>query len=188
MMCNNGLLIGEDRIKCADGKFNLDEVFQSVVDYHPSVLFAVINSKADMTQIWMYNFMAPMIHVKPGSLNPEAYFKIVNRYLDQFDGKPNFVSYLVNSNVHCFTSKEWMATTDTTGDKGAGLHSDPTKPTLSAWLSKFTLPWTVPMRSQCSGVPLEASQAPLIGHDYCDSRQAQKMSAPFAMIGPMLKG
>lgn len=183
-VCDSGLLIGEDMIKCADGKMNLDEVFQSVVDDHPSVLFAVINSKADMAQIWMYNFMAPMIGVKPGSLNPEAFFKIVNRYLDQFDGKPNFVSYLVNSDVHCFTSKEWMATTDTTGDKGSGSRGDLT---LSAWLSNFTMPGTVPVLSQCSGAPLAASQAPPVGYDYCDSWQAQKVFAPFSLVGPMLK-
>lgn len=175
-VCDSGLLGRKDEQKCKEGELDMNSMFVSVVDDFPDVLFAVINSKADIAQISMYNFMAPMVHATPGSLNPFQYFQLVNTYLARLDKRPNFVSYIVSSEVHCWTSKNWMATTDTTGSNGAGLKGDLT---LSAWLSNFTA-GSMSVQSQCSGVPMAPANWLKFSLGYCDAAQVSKVSGQVA--------
>lgn len=183
-LCTSGLLREWERQSCEEGTLDLNNLLAATVDEHPEVMFAIINSKADMVQILMYNFMAPMLGVTPASKSASEYLATLNEYLAGFQAKPNFASYLISSDVHCWTSKKWLLTTDTTGDKGAGLHGDMT---LRQWLKGFTTPGDVPIMSQCSGKPIPHGQWPPMDLDYCDELQVRKMSSRVVTDGSLVE-
>ena len=59
------------------------DVFEDLIEDFPQTSFAVINSKADSTQISVYDFMAAMDKIMPSFLNPLSYYHLVYQYLER---------------------------------------------------------------------------------------------------------
>jgi len=163
-LCRIFLLGPRDKMICMEGTLDLVDVFEDLIDDFPQTSFAVINSKADSIQISVYDLMAAMVKITPSFLNPFSYYHLVNQYLERLGAKANFASYLVNSPLHSWSSQAYLATTDTSGSEGAGLHGDVT---LLSWLSDLLL-GSGSVQSQCHGTPLVITASPHDSLDYCD--------------------
>ena len=110
------------------------------------------------------------MHKLPLSLSDSEFADAMNVILERHDCNPNFVSFLMNSDQHCYLDSEATFTADTSGPDGDG---DEGRTMLSSWLQSFPVSRWHTAKSECDGEQLE--EGAWEGAEYCDASQAGKV-------------
>jgi len=172
----------------------VSQVFDRTMEDFPGVAFASINSKTDKVQVFFWTIVTAAFPTsgEPLTINNETYLKMLNRnILQRYDRHANFVSYLVDGSVHCFTCHNLLYSADTTGPAPKSRISSQLP--LTAWLLGLVDGGTSHLcGNECSGELLE--QPAWHGTAYCDKAQYGKKVALLAVAsdvateGTMLGG
>merc|ERR1719277_1396000 len=92
---------------------------------YPSVTFAQVNSKYDKTQRYFHQAVAYTSGVLPEITNGSTYLAAVNMRLRAFKRYPNYVSFLVNAEQHCYTPFADFYTTTANGTSAVQCRRGP---------------------------------------------------------------
>jgi len=87
---------------CRDANITVADVFDQAILAFPNVTFAMINSKYDAGQIVFDGLASTAIGQLPHS--PQDYNREMLSIMRRYNRHPNFVSYLVSSNIHVFSN------------------------------------------------------------------------------------
>jgi hypothetical protein len=133
----------------------LDEFMNDI----PDVPFSYIQSKQDIVQQSFYVMIA-LTYGVDASLTPEQFYSAVNGIFGDYNKKhPNFLSYLVDGEQHCFTGFDFYYSANTTGNNNLASSEvansvqvlDPTVPLMHAWCNSFPMQDGATVSSQCTG-------------------------------------
>lgn len=177
-LCDSGLLRPEDKRECDAGELTVQKVFAGTMDEYPDVSFALVNSKTDQGQIFMYDIVASMVMKNAMSLSKEKYYTKILGSLELFNLRPNFVSYLLNSNVHGYFDKDYFDTATTSGLDGFYGADESESISLHKWISNFPITGDTIVKSECFGrtlLPAEWMRTGTRAFHFCDQHQARKV-------------
>jgi len=174
-ICTRALLNKKLIKKCEAGKVEIQDIFETAIRENPSTAFAHVNSKTDSTQMSFYDGVAATFPSKtdPAILSGAEYLKRMNKVFGRYNANPNYVSFVVNGNQHCFTPDTITYTSDTTGINGKGKGG---RITLNQWISEFPVQHGQSVQSECEGKAL--TQKMWKGIAYCDQAQVGKTFKP----------
>jgi len=116
-LCDLPLWGDKFRANCSKGQVSISEAVQEIMELHPAVPFASIQPSTDSIQLKFYNKLAN--ETPDPKWSPEDYYHALNLRLREWNRHPNFVSYVVNTSYHTFTSWPWLFETDLSGIEGA---------------------------------------------------------------------
>jgi len=155
----------------------VSQVFDRTIKDFPGVTFASVNSKSDKIQVMFWTIVTAAFPTsgEPLTINNETFLGKLNRnILQRYDRHTNFVSYLVDGSVHCFTCHNWLYSADTTGPAPKNRVSKQLP--LAAWLLGLVDGGTSRFSgSECSGELLKWPA--WHGTTYCDKAQYGKKLA-----------
>lgn len=172
--CASHLLSPADEADCKSGDFMVQQALVTAMDEFPNVAFALVNSKTDATQLWMYNVVTTTLLEGIHWISPDDLYRRFLTQLEYFNTRPNFVSYLINSDQHGYFTSDVTGTAQTSGLTG---DRRPGEIALHLWLENFPITDGRPVKSQCFGRSYYPEQWLKIGptSDYCDEYQSRKV-------------
>jgi len=175
--CDETIVPPDLCVSSAWRELTVSQVFDRTMEDFPGVTFASINSKSDSIQVYFWTIVTAAFPTsgEPLTINNETYLRKLNRnILQRYDRHANFVSYLVDGSVHCFTCHNRLYSADATGP--APKNSASSQLPLAAWLLGLVDGGTSRLsRSECSGELLEWPS--WHGTTYCDKAQYGKTVA-----------
>lgn len=103
--CDLPIIPKKLRSDCKEEKLTIQNLVEVAMGKFPNVAFVSIQSKEDSTQVWFYRGMAQSwgMATEMGLTEP-AFYEGCNSIYEGFVQKfPNYVPYLVDGDLHCFT-------------------------------------------------------------------------------------
>ena len=79
---------------------------------NPNAVFAFINSKTDIVQRAYYDAVALTFKEDHIGIAPPTYYKEVNNIFLNYTAYDNFLSFFVESDMHCYTNTPFFFTAD----------------------------------------------------------------------------
>lgn len=109
----------------------------------------------------------------PAAITPAEFYSDTNVIFEGYNAYPNFLTYLVNGNQHCFTNKELYYTADAISAEDNGQSTS--QEMMYQWVNNFPLAPGQSETTVCEGT-LQLSQN-FTGSDdktYCSKSLASK--------------
>lgn len=150
----------EDVKMCQGG--GIEDQTEHLIATHPNVAFATLGSKRDETQAAFYAALGIAFLTGETEIAPERFYEKVNDYMHRYNQYPNYVTYVVDSAHHTFTSYPLWYTTTVVGEDSTTTDG---KPKLHEWFAQFVNHEKA--GSHCFG-PLKQNGQP--DTSYCDKR------------------
>lgn len=169
-MCDVGILEGDLLEHCQASDLTIQDVFADAMATFSDVAFGHINSKYDSTQMGFYAAIAATMQSLPLVLTGAEFTNEMNKILERYNQYPNYVSYVVTSDQHCYLPYAITYTADTTSPSGNGEGG---QTMLVDWITGFPVLPGSSVASECDGDLL--SEPDWTGKDYCDAAQAGKV-------------
>ena len=140
-ICGTDLVPDTLKPSCDAGNLDLDLVVSRHIEGAPNTPFAFIQSKIDAVQQEFYVAIGLTTKGVSGVITPAKFYAGVNDIFETYNKIPNFVTYLVDGPMHCFTPFNLMYTTNNEGPYGKRSSSEPSEGDLSLvnWLSLMPL-------------------------------------------------
>lgn len=104
--------------KCQAKTLTLQDIDKETLKEIPAVPFTFIQSKTDIVQQSFYVSVGISMNASSKSITPTEFYNDVNEVFGDYNTYPNFVTYLVNGDQHCFTNKDFYYESDTTDPHG----------------------------------------------------------------------
>ena len=169
-LCNTNVLDWQPsqalKTACFDNKLSLPMVADALISAFPRVQFLAVNSKTDQTQLKFY------IATGLEYLTKLGFYNRLSEVLSDFERYPNFASYLVDGETHCFTNKALVYHQMLTEDAQVG-----TQVSLLSYLQKLPLHDNhETMPSQCYGKTKDAR--PELSDSSSDSSDSTLLNDP----------
>lgn len=167
--CDTPFWPAEMRSKCHNVELTVHDVLAMAMAKYPTVGFASIQSKADGTQLSFYQGVARSYGLaqEAGITDPQFY-NASNRIFGNFSSNfANYVVYLVNGDLHCYTNQDAFYTASPAGSDQSSLSG---QWMLYEWVEDFVA--LGPVASQCDGPVLGGGAE---SASYCDRRLAAKV-------------
>jgi hypothetical protein len=161
-ICSTGVLQGDMQKKCDKGKISVQNFYDNTMKTFPEVAFANLDSKYDKVQIAFYQAIHVSWNGVPDVLTANFYYQRLSEIVGPYSKNPNYVSYLVTSNQHCYTPFDLLYHYDAAGPTNLPANrrsrAPRTEPVVD-WLSRFPVDPEADSQvsSQCSGAPTSAS-------------------------------
>lgn len=142
--CSSGFLSAELYQRCINQQLELYDIEMEYIAENPSVPFNFIQSKTDIVQQSFYTAVAASTGTKPTVLTPEQFYTRVNTIFGLYNkgdstrqANPNFVTYLVDGDQHCFTPSSVYYEADTKGphDQGESTSTE----MMYEWVNQYPL-------------------------------------------------
>jgi hypothetical protein len=133
--------------------YNLDSMGASA-----TVPFAYIQSKTDSTQESFYVAVGATMPNASAAITPEEFYADVNAQFGAYNALPNFVTYLVDGNQHCYSPFDLYYTADAVGAKDNGDNS--ASALMHDWANSMPLADGESISTVCDG-ELQSSQKQL---------------------------
>eukprot|EP00604_Paraphysomonas_vestita_P002025 CAMPEP_0174820430 /NCGR_PEP_ID=MMETSP1107-20130205/4264_1 /TAXON_ID=36770 /ORGANISM="Paraphysomonas vestita, Strain GFlagA" /LENGTH=386 /DNA_ID=CAMNT_0016035773 /DNA_START=126 /DNA_END=1286 /DNA_ORIENTATION=- len=134
--------------KCIDKTLTIQDVDVEYISAHQKVPFSFIQSKTDSVQQAFYVAIAGSMNL-PAALTPADFYTLTNTVFKGYNTYPNFLTYLVNGNQHCFTPTNVYYTADpiSATDNGASTSSE----LMYQWTGNFPLTPGESEKTICDG-------------------------------------
>lgn len=158
--CNAGFLSPALYTKCIQKQLDLIDINLETQALHRDISFSFIESKTDLVQHAFYTAFATSFAIQPYVIPASEFYRKTNEIFGLYNkASPNFLTYLVDGNKHCFsTGTEYFeATTKGYQDKGSKC----TGLWLYEWLNQFPMKENDVASTQCEDgfPPLETNCA-----------------------------
>jgi len=149
-MCNVGkdFLSPENYQKCIDQTLTLEDINGQFIPANPTVPFAFIQSKTDIVQQSFYAAVALSMGL-PAAQTPAEFYDSVNDIFEGYNVHPNFLTYLVSGDQHCFTPMSLYYTADAVSNKDNGANTN--QQMMYAWANTFPLSSSQSQVTVCEG-------------------------------------
>lgn len=104
-LCGLPLLSSSLQAKCKANELTIQEVVEASMEAYPKVSFANIQSKVDGTQIWFYQGMAQSWGMAQDmQIQGPNFYEGTNTIFDGYNKQfENYVAFLVDGSLHCYT-------------------------------------------------------------------------------------
>lgn len=114
-VCKLPILSSEAKRRCDDKSLTVEWVAEQAIKNNPNVRFGSIQSKGDSVQRSFYKKVAATLLGKTLSLSAQDLERKVNTIFAKYKQYPNYRSYIVEGEQHCFTVYPFYFTTSTKG-------------------------------------------------------------------------
>jgi len=176
-MCELELIPPSLRARCRDGNITLQDYMEATLIAYPSIPFAFLNSKDDMTQRTYYSAIAATFGDQVW-LSGSEYYQELNGVWERYAQHGNFINYMVTGTQHCYTNSDLLFSADTASKHGKGKGG---QPLLSEWINHLPLRDGDSISTACDG-PLADPQADGTGVKYCDVALADRTINTTALL------
>ena len=152
-MCDTELIPPDIRASCDAGNLDIQALVESHMNGVPNTPFAFIQSKVDAVQQSFYVAMGLTTKGASPVITPGKFYAGINGIFEMYSPIPNFISYLVDGPMHCFTNFNILYTTTNEGPYGKRRTDEPSEGDLSLvdWLSQVPLQQGQSINSECAG-------------------------------------
>lgn len=169
--CTSGFLSPELYAKCIAETLTIEEVNVEFVSALPTVPIAFIESKVDNVQ-QAYYIIPPVTTTSnttlKGDITPSEFYSRTNELFGYYNKQlPNFLTYLVDGQQHCFTCYDHFFTAD--GQGPFDNKKTTTGLTLNEWVSQLPLDSSGSVDTVCEGT-IDPNPVPLLDNTYCSSK------------------
>jgi hypothetical protein len=150
----------EIKESCEAGTMTIPEWTLLHISKSQDVSWSYIQSKVDIVQQSFYVAVGLTTPNTKAMITPSKYYQGVTDIMTQYNHEPNFVSYLVDGPMHCFTNMDVVYKATTFGPEGKRGKSNnaalriaekSNTPSLIEWLSPLPLSSQETISSECSG-------------------------------------
>jgi hypothetical protein len=157
-VCETGLVPAALQSSCESGNLDISDVVNTMIAKYPQYPFAFIQSKIDAVQQSFYVAMGLTSKNASAIITPAKFYQGVNGIFGKYNtNNANFLTYLVDGPMHCFTPMNIMY--DTTSDGPYGKRNKKGKDmSLVEWLSAFPLSSGQKQSTQCAGAVQSVSE------------------------------
>jgi hypothetical protein len=147
--CASGFLSSSLTTKCINKQLTFDDINLEFIGKNPQVPYAFIESKVDSVQVSFYISVADMTNNStPIPMNPTEFYTELNTLFGAYNlNRKNFITYLIDGELHCFTDQDRYFTTNTKGITDYGLTTK--SPMLYEWVNSLPLNDGQSIDSQC---------------------------------------
>jgi len=148
---NTAILPASLQDQCNNGLLEIDDVMQVHISKYPQLPFAYIQSKIDAVQQSFYLMLGLTTKNTSAVITPSRFYKGVNQIFSKYNTLPNFITYLVDGPMHCFTPMNIMYDTSAYGPYGKRGIKHPFTTTLTKWLSSLPMKQNSKINTECVG-------------------------------------
>jgi len=148
-------------VKMCQGQGIVDQTEYLIAKY-PNVAFGTLGSKRDEVQAAFYSALGLVYLTGDTEITPEDFYEQINDFMYRYNQYPNYVTYIVDSAHHTFTSYPLWYTTTVVGEDTDRTDG---KPKLHEWFAQLVNHEKA--GSQCYGPLRTNGQA---STSYCDKR------------------
>lgn len=167
-MCTAYFLSSALRTKCNAGTLTLQDIDSEMMYAKPYIPYAFIQSKTDIVQQSFYVMVGRSFN-STSAITPAQFYKDVVDIFGTYNKQhPNFLSYLVDGDQHCFSPAAIWFTADAKGNLDNNKTN--TGPMMAAWTNKYSLSPFQQASSVCEGA-VQAGVESGVGADntYCST-------------------
>lgn len=100
--CTSGFLNEENYAKCMDETLTLQDINAQYMTTNSHIPYSFIQSKTDIVQMSFYVAVGLSMNMT-AAITPEIFYDDVNTIFEGYNTHPNFLTYLVDGDQHCFT-------------------------------------------------------------------------------------
>eukprot|EP00604_Paraphysomonas_vestita_P003633 CAMPEP_0174820236 /NCGR_PEP_ID=MMETSP1107-20130205/3928_1 /TAXON_ID=36770 /ORGANISM="Paraphysomonas vestita, Strain GFlagA" /LENGTH=376 /DNA_ID=CAMNT_0016035169 /DNA_START=214 /DNA_END=1344 /DNA_ORIENTATION=+ len=154
--------------KCIEQTLTLQDINLQFIPQHSDVPFSFIQSKTDIVQQSFYTAVGLSMGL-PALETPAEFYDKVNTIFEAYNTNPNFLTYLVSGDQHCFTPMSLYYTADAVSNKDDGDNTN--QQMMYDWTNKFPLAESETEVTVCEGT-VQSSKKGLYGANsttYCAS-------------------
>ena len=183
-ICESNLVSPEIKPSCEAGNLDIQRLVSSHIRENPNTPFAYIQSKVDAVQQSFYIAIGLTTSGVSPYLTPSLFYSGINGIFTGYNKMDNFLTYLVDGPMHCFTNFNIMYST--TNEGPYGKRGPPDQPaqegdlSLREWLEQVPLAQGEKMTTECAGeseMPppyptLKGTEVPR--YSYCDPEVSPK--------------
>lgn len=149
-VCSTSLIPLSLKEDCLLGKLEIHDVARVHISKFPDVPFAYIQSKIDAVQQSFYVAMGLTTRNASAAITPANFYADVSEVFASYNALDNFITFLVDGPMHCFTPFSILYDTTAAGPYG---DRQPLKEPLSlvSWLQQFPLHKRQRVETKCLG-------------------------------------
>jgi hypothetical protein len=108
-VCSNTAILPASLVnQCNAGQLEIRDVMQDHIGKYPQFPFAYVQSKIDAVQQSFYIALGITTLNTSAVITPSKFYNGVNSIFSQYNSLPNFITYLVDGPMHCFTPMDIM--------------------------------------------------------------------------------
>jgi len=173
-MCSvaDGFISPANQQKCWDQTLTLQDINAEFIADTPSVPYGFIQSKTDIVQESFYSAVAFSMNMS-AAITPEEFYSDVNTIFEGYNNYPNFLTYLVDGNQHCFTPASLYFTADAISSTDNGQSSS--QEMMHEWAGNFPLSNGESETTVCEGqLQLTANAGAPNDQTYCSDNLVPK--------------
>lgn len=149
-MCSASFLNPSLYDSCMAGNMTLRDYNIDAISRTPAIPFSFIQSKTDTTQESFYIAVGASSRAWGDIMTtPEKFYNDVNAQFGAYNVYPNFVTYLVDGNQHCFTPFDLYYTADPLSAKDDGESTSAMM--MYDWVNSLPLESGEVIQTQCEG-------------------------------------
>lgn len=168
--CSSGFLSEALYVKCMARQLTNMDVVTEYLAKSPTVPVAYLQSKTDTVQMSFYVSLGLTTPNTTAAITPGKFYEDVNDIFELYNKFPNFMTYLVDGQQHCFTpiSKYFTADPLSATDNGESTSG----PMMYSWTGSMPLQNGEHISTVCEGEVIEGDGgAP---YTYCDAELIPK--------------
>jgi hypothetical protein len=172
--CTSGFLSSDLQTKCDKQQLTLQDIANEYMVKNTKIPFAYLQSKTDSVQKAFYESVAVSMNASSKTITPAQFYMDVNTIFGGYNQLPNFVTYLVDGDHHCFTNQDLYYQATTLGPNGIAqepMMKFTSTQKMHEWTSLWPLDEAGISDTQCSGNQGSSSANDLT---YCDTTVVPK--------------
>lgn len=177
-VCDTELIDSALKPSCYAGSLDIQHVVESHIASYKRSPFAFIQSKVDAVQQSFYVAVGLTTRGESAVITPASFYAGINGIFTEYNKLPNFITYLVDGPMHCFTNMDVLYKATNAGPEGKRHVKEPGRGDLSLrdWLAQLPLSLGQNISTECVG-DLKNSEklqratkgAEVKAYTYCDS-------------------
>ncbi len=169
--CSSGFLSADLYAKCVANTLSLEEINLEYALASPSVPVSFLQSKVDGVQQAYYIALGVSMNSTQKTTTPTQFYGDVNTVFGLYNAQlPNFLTYLVDGDNHCFTCYDLYFTADAKGPSDDGATSEGLS--MADWTNALPLSSGQTASTVCEGKVLDnvSKDAAAVDNTYCSAK------------------
>lgn len=171
--CSSGFLNKALYAKCMNKELTLQDINMQNIRDSPEVPISFIQSKTDIVQMSFYVAIGATTPDTSAFITPKLFYNDVNAIFEEYNAQSNFLTYLVDGDMHCYTCDPLWYTADAMGPVDGGKSN--AGPMLADWAGMFPLADGEQQSTVCEGEAVSSSAVSAVNDEvYCDANLVPK--------------
>lgn len=148
--CSSGFLSPALYQQCIKQQLTISDAMIEFASATPSVPYSYVQSKVDIVQLSFFIAIGVTTNATQKLITPAGFYNGVNEIFGTYNKVlPNFVTYLIDGDHHCFTDQTLYYVADTEGPEDDGKST--ASPLLYQWVAPLPLQQGQSVNSTCDG-------------------------------------